>query len=95
MVSQLAEQHVATGQRARPEDFHVRLSSQPVCSFMHAEEPWPSAALQVDAGALWEAIEEGGQEPRHGSECMPKKAKLVKAPEFRPVANKLMMLINK
>lgn len=72
MVSQLAEQHVAAGQQSRSEDFHVHLPSQPVHSFMRAEELWLSAARWVDVGALWEATEEGEQEPRHSSDCMPK-----------------------
>lgn len=39
---------------------------------MHAEELWPNAVHEVDMGDLWETMEQGEQEPGHGSDCMPK-----------------------
>lgn len=61
---------------------YVCVPSQLVHSFMHAEELQPSAAQRVDAGALWEVVEEADKEPRHGSECIPEGR-----PDFTPVAN--------
>lgn len=56
----------------RSEYFHAHFVSQPVLSFMHAEELWPNAVHEVDMGDLWETMEQGEQEPGHGSDCMPK-----------------------
>lgn len=70
-------------------EFPCTPSSQAVHSFIHTEELWASTAQWVDAGALWQAMEEGKKEPRHSSDCMPKSQASQNA-RFKPVANKWM-----
>jgi len=83
VVPQLAEHRAATGQQARSEDVPASFPSRPAPSFTHAEEPRLSSAQRVEAGAPREAMQESEQEPRH------QKPKLLRAPGFRPVVNKL------